>query len=130
MALTPRSKGQTVNASPPSEPCVPERGRHYQGRLAVTLFGAPCLAWDSQQAKALSKDQDFSPAVPLLENFCRNPDGDEEGAWCYIGEKTGDFEYCDLDYCGERAGLAGLGQVAKPGGNSRNSAFPNLRLTT
>ncbi|XP_016002197.1 prothrombin [Rousettus aegyptiacus] len=101
VALTPRSKGQTVNASPPSEPCVPERGRHYQGRLAVTLFGAPCLAWDSQQAKALSKDQDFSPAVPLLENFCRNPDGDEEGAWCYIGEKTGDFEYCDLDYCEE-----------------------------
>lgn len=129
MALTPRSKGLTVNVSPPSELCVPERGRHYQGRLAVTMYGSPCLAWDSWQAKALSKDQDFSPAVPLLENFCRNPDGDEEGAWCYVGGKPGDFEYCDLDYCGERAGRARLRQVAKPGGNNKNSASPNLRLT-
>uniref|UniRef100_A0A8C0L406 Prothrombin n=1 Tax=Canis lupus dingo TaxID=286419 RepID=A0A8C0L406_CANLU len=99
--LTPRSGGPTVNLSPPSEHCIPERGRYYQGRLAVTTHGSPCLAWASRQAKALSKDQDFNPAVPLVENFCRNPDGDEEGAWCYVSEEPGGFEYCDLDYCGE-----------------------------
>uniref|UniRef100_A0A8C0R3Y4 Prothrombin n=1 Tax=Canis lupus dingo TaxID=286419 RepID=A0A8C0R3Y4_CANLU len=99
--LTPRSGGPTVNLSPPSEHCIPERGRYYQGRLAVTTHGSPCLAWASRQAKALSKDQDFNPAVPLVENFCRNPDGDEEGAWCYVSEEPGGFEYCDLDYCEE-----------------------------
>ncbi|KAM8819448.1 prothrombin [Rhynchonycteris naso] len=99
--LTPRSRGSMVNLSPPSAECVPERGRYYQGRLAVTSFGSPCLAWASEQAKALSKDQDFSPDVQLVQNFCRNPDGDEEGAWCYVGGKPGDFEYCDLDYCEE-----------------------------
>lgn len=93
-----------MNASPSVELCVPERGQHYQGRLAVTIHGSPCLPWASSMAKALSQDQDFSPAVPLVENFCRNPDGDEEGAWCYVGGKTGDFEYCDLQYCGERTG--------------------------
>nr|ABV53442.1 prothrombin [Sus scrofa] len=99
--LIPRSGGSTVNVSPPLETCVPERGRQYQGRLAVTSHGSPCLAWGSSQAKALSKDQDFNPAVPLVENFCRNPDGDQEGAWCYVAGQPGDFEYCDLDYCEE-----------------------------
>lgn len=99
--LVPRSRGSTVNVPPTSEHCTPERGRYYQGRLAVTAHGSPCLAWASSQAKALSKDQDFNPAVPLVENFCRNPDGDEEGAWCYVSEEPGGFEYCDLDYCEE-----------------------------
>lgn len=120
MPLTPRSGGPTVNLSPPSEHCIPERGRYYQGRLAVTTHGSPCLAWASSQAKALSKDQDFNPAVPLVENFCRNPDGDEEGAWCYVSEEPGGFEYCDLDYCGEagrglRLGAGrGRGRAAPP----------------
>ncbi|KAI4564583.1 hypothetical protein MJG53_010686 [Ovis ammon polii x Ovis aries] len=99
--VIPRSGGSTTSQSPGLEMCVPDRGRGYQGRLAVTTRGSPCLAWSSEQAKALSKDQDFNPAVPLVENFCRNPDGDEEGAWCYVAGQPGDFEYCDLDYCGE-----------------------------
>ncbi|XP_004436980.1 PREDICTED: prothrombin [Ceratotherium simum simum] len=99
--LTPRARGPTGSLSPPSEPCVPDRGRQYQGRLAVTTHGTPCLAWASKQAKALSKHEDFSPMVPLEENFCRNPDGDEEGAWCYVADQPGDFEYCHLNYCEE-----------------------------
>lgn len=99
--MTPRS---SVNLSLPSEECVPDRGRQYQGHLAVTTHGLPCLAWASAQAKALSKHQDFDSAVQLVENFCRNPDGDEEGVWCYVAGKPGDFEYCDLNYCGELPG--------------------------
>ncbi|KAL0628552.1 Prothrombin [Plecturocebus cupreus] len=99
VAMTPRSRGSGGNLSPPSEQCVPDRGRQYQGRLAVTTSGLPCLAWASPQAKDLSKNQDFSSAVQLVENFCRNPDGDEEGAWCYVAGRPGDFEYCDLNYC-------------------------------
>uniref|UniRef100_A0A5F7ZYG3 Prothrombin n=1 Tax=Macaca mulatta TaxID=9544 RepID=A0A5F7ZYG3_MACMU len=98
VAMTPRS---SVNLSLPSEECVPDRGRQYQGHLAVTTHGLPCLAWASAQAKALSKHQDFDSAVQLVENFCRNPDGDEEGVWCYVAGKPGDFEYCDLNYCEE-----------------------------
>ncbi|CAK6449457.1 unnamed protein product [Pipistrellus nathusii] len=96
--MTPRSRVSTANLSPPSAPCVPERGQQYQGRLAVTQHGSPCLPWASKQAKDRTKDQVFSPAVPLVENFCRNPDGDQEGAWCYV---DGGYEYCDLDYCEE-----------------------------
>ncbi|XP_065739028.1 prothrombin isoform X2 [Phocoena phocoena] len=98
---TSNSRDFAVNLSPQSEMCIPDRGQQYQGHLAVTIHGSPCLAWASERAKALSKEQDFSPAVPLVENFCRNPDGDEEGAWCYVAGEPGDFEYCDLDYCEE-----------------------------
>ncbi|KAM6157943.1 prothrombin [Rhynchocyon petersi] len=96
--LTPRPK---VKLSSSVELCIPSRGRQYQGRLAVTALGFPCLAWGSTLAKYLSRDQDFSSDVPLVENFCRNPDGDEEGAWCYVSGEPGDFEYCDLNYCDE-----------------------------
>ncbi|XP_036747755.1 prothrombin isoform X1 [Manis pentadactyla] len=97
--LTPRVGGSLVNLSSPSKQCIPERGQQYQGRLAVTALGSPCLAWASRQVKALSKDKDFSPTVPLEENYCRNPDGDEEGAWCYVSGEPLVMEYCDLDYC-------------------------------
>ncbi|XP_060032468.1 prothrombin [Erinaceus europaeus] len=104
VVLTPRSAGSSVSRSPSSEQCIPDRGRYYQGRLAVTMYGNPCLPWASTQAQSLSKDQDFNPDVPLVENFCRNPDGDQEGAWCYVDGGPGDFEYCDLDYCEEILG--------------------------
>ncbi|XP_037021961.2 prothrombin [Artibeus jamaicensis] len=97
----PRSRDSSVNLPSPADQCVPERGRHYQGRLAVTMHGSRCLDWASKQAKALSSNQDFSPAVPLVENFCRNPDEDEEGAWCYVSGRPANFEYCDLHYCEE-----------------------------
>lgn len=60
------------------------------------------MAWSSPQAQALSKHKAFSPQVLLLENYCRNPDGDEEGAWCYVAGRPDDFEYCGLHYCGEK----------------------------
>ncbi|XP_049635940.1 prothrombin [Suncus etruscus] len=96
--MTPRTKGPTVNVPSPSE-CVPERGRYYEGQLAVTMHGNPCLPWDDQKAQGQSKVQAFQPDVPVLQNFCRNPDQDQEGAWCYVA--GGGFEYCDLNYCEE-----------------------------
>lgn len=91
----------------------------------MTTHGSRCLAWGSEQAKALSEGQDFNPAVPLAENFCRNPDGDEEGAWCYVAGQPGGFEYCDLDYCGERAGP---GPERGQGLAVRARAAPSLAL--
>ncbi|XP_039082640.1 prothrombin [Hyaena hyaena] len=111
---TPRSRNSTRNLPAASDSCIPDRGRYYRGRLAVTTYGSPCLAWDSSQAKALSKNQDFNPLVPLEGNFCRNPDGDEEGAWCYVAGEAGVFEYCNLDYCEERVEDVGYEQAQDP----------------
>ncbi|MCQ7614244.1 trypsin-like serine protease, partial [Salmonella enterica] len=126
VSMTPRTRGSKGKLSPPAEQCVPERGQLYQGNLAVTTHGSPCLPWASAQAKALSKDQDFNPEVKLTENFCRNPDRDEEGVWCYVAGHAGDFEYCDLNYCEEAVEEEaddGLGQEETIGGRTTSDEY-------
>ncbi|XP_041493584.1 prothrombin [Microtus oregoni] len=121
--MVPRSGGSKGNLSPPLEQCVPERGRLYQGNLAVTTLGSPCLAWASSPAKGLSKFQDFDPEVKLVENFCRNPDGDEEGVWCYVAGQPGDFEYCSLNYCEEAVGEEIQDEEESIGGRTTDAEF-------
>ncbi|XP_074853711.1 prothrombin [Carettochelys insculpta] len=80
-------------------PCEREKGLHYSGTLSVTVSGAKCLPWASDKAKALNRGTTFLPEVKLVENYCRNPDGDDEGVWCYVDHPNTTFEYCDLHYC-------------------------------
>ncbi|XP_068539841.1 prothrombin [Anas acuta] len=91
--FTPR-----VTTTAPVQACEPERGMLYTGTLSVTVSGAKCLPWNSEKAKALLQNKDITPEVKLLENYCRNPDADEEGVWCVTDEPPY-FEYCDLNYC-------------------------------
>ncbi|XP_005986997.1 prothrombin [Latimeria chalumnae] len=79
--------------------CIPDQGLDYQGKLAVTISGLKCMAWNSPQVKELSKDKNFMPEVKLVENFCRNPDGDDEGLWCFVDQDNKTFEYCPVTYC-------------------------------
>ncbi|XP_042302896.1 prothrombin [Sceloporus undulatus] len=81
------------------QPCVPDKGLQYTGSLPVTRSGARCLPWASEATRQLSHRRDFLPNVNLVENYCRNPDGDDEGVWCYVANPNVTHEYCDLDYC-------------------------------
>uniref|UniRef100_A0A8C5UBI9 Prothrombin n=1 Tax=Malurus cyaneus samueli TaxID=2593467 RepID=A0A8C5UBI9_9PASS len=80
------------------EPCVPEKGLLYTGTLSVTVSGAKCLPWNSEKAKELLQGKYIDPEVELQENYCRNPDRDDEGVWCATDEPPY-FDYCDLHYC-------------------------------
>lgn len=82
--------------------CLQGTGESYTGTLSVTLHGHTCLDWNLPKAKALSVGKDFNPEVTLLKNYCRNPDGDLEGPWCYVKELENiTIDYCDLELCGE-----------------------------
>uniref|UniRef100_A0A8C5MGA1 Prothrombin n=1 Tax=Leptobrachium leishanense TaxID=445787 RepID=A0A8C5MGA1_9ANUR len=78
--------------------CEPDNGLMYEGTMAVTVSGLPCLPWDSPLVKQ-HKQIDFLQEITLKENHCRNPDGDAEGAWCYVSHPNITFDYCPLHYC-------------------------------
>ena len=40
------------------------------------------------------------PQYPKSQkNYCRNPDNDEKGPWCYTTDPYKRFEYCDIPEC-------------------------------
>uniref|UniRef100_A0A8D0BPR4 Prothrombin n=1 Tax=Salvator merianae TaxID=96440 RepID=A0A8D0BPR4_SALMN len=90
---------RTIGTVKSKQPCVPDEGLQYTGTLSVTISGARCLPWNSEQARQLSHGKAFLESVNLVENYCRNPDEDDEGVWCYIDHPNTTFDYCSLDYC-------------------------------
>lgn len=40
------------------------------------------------------------PEANLTENYCRNPDGDQHGPWCYTTDPKTEFDYCAIKQCG------------------------------
>ncbi|KAK3528122.1 hypothetical protein QTP86_023845 [Hemibagrus guttatus] len=92
--------------------CLQDTGENYSGTLSVTMHGHTCLDWNLPKVKALSVGKGFNPKVILLKNYCRNPDGDMEGPWCYVKQAENiTIDYCDLELCD-----APLDGVADTGG--------------
>jgi hypothetical protein len=59
--------------------------------------------WVSTQRKyqKLLKAVRVNPNLPdggLVENYCRNPDGDKR-AWCYTTNPEKRFDYCNVASC-------------------------------
>ncbi|XP_049719467.1 hepatocyte growth factor-like protein isoform X5 [Elephas maximus indicus] len=48
------------------------------------------------------------PHVKLEENYCRNPDGDRHGPWCYTTDPGTPFDYCALRRCDDEQPLSTL----------------------
>ncbi|CAG0893920.1 unnamed protein product, partial [Darwinula stevensoni] len=81
-------------------------GGEYMGRKNVTKSGRPCQPWSSQQPnthdrlKFRSAFPDAGKEMELNHNFCRNPDAEFEGPWCYNGDSIDPrWEYCDVPPC-------------------------------
>uniref|UniRef100_A0A8C0J9T8 Kringle domain-containing protein n=1 Tax=Chelonoidis abingdonii TaxID=106734 RepID=A0A8C0J9T8_CHEAB len=44
---------------------------------------------------------DNTPLAGLEANYCRNPDEDEKGPWCYTTDPNIRFDYCNIQECEE-----------------------------
>ena len=47
-----------------------------------------------------SLNASYNQYMEQHENFCRNPNNDVNGPWCFTSLETGRMEYCDIPYCG------------------------------
>ncbi|MGH0117442.1 UNVERIFIED_CONTAM: hypothetical protein FKN15_034629 [Acipenser sinensis] len=99
--------GQPLKSAPtaPAKPvydqkdCTRDYGVEYSGTMSVSTSNMQCLKWNSPKAIKLSKGKTFLPEVKLVENHCRNPDGDLEGPWCYVDHPNITFDYCNIKLC-------------------------------
>ena len=67
----------------------------YLGTIATTTDDKPCVSWVETWPEAFSHGE--SPEEAGI--YCRNPDSDVNGPWCFTDAETYDWGYCDIPYC-------------------------------
>ncbi|XP_005347942.2 hepatocyte growth factor-like protein isoform X2 [Microtus ochrogaster] len=77
--------------------CIMDNGVSYRGTVARTVDGLPCQAWN----RRFPNDHKYRPTPKngLEENFCRNPDRDSRGPWCYTTSGSVRFQTCGIKSC-------------------------------
>ncbi|XP_070611193.1 hepatocyte growth factor isoform X4 [Erythrolamprus reginae] len=81
--------------------CFRGNGTNYMGNLAQTRFGLTCSRWDKniqdlRRHLPIYKDLDISK---VKKNYCRNPDDDAHGPWCYTSNPKMPWDYCRISRC-------------------------------
>ncbi|XP_077934233.1 hepatocyte growth factor-like protein isoform X6 [Halichoerus grypus] len=81
--------------------CIMDNGVKYRGTVAITTGGLPCQHWSHR----FPNDHKYTPTLRngLEENFCRNPDRDPGGPWCYTTDPAVRFQSCGIKSCREAA---------------------------
>ena len=89
---------QHVNA----KKCLTGSGTDYTGRQDTTKDGRPCQRWDRNYPNKVN----HRPKGNFKHNYCRNPDNDSKGPWCYFADfdessESRNFNYCDIPECSD-----------------------------
>ncbi|CAH1777248.1 unnamed protein product [Owenia fusiformis] len=76
-------------------------GSRYRGTISVTAHDNPCQRWDSQFPHPHRTNPLDLPDRSLTDaqNFCRNPNGEPFGPWCYTTNPYIRKQYCDIPLC-------------------------------
>ncbi|CAH1796112.1 unnamed protein product [Owenia fusiformis] len=120
------SQDQLVTSKEAKTCKVSRKGKEYSGTLSETADGYTCQRWDSKETWShdigSSHNNDFPNNETLSEasNYCRNPDGESGGPWCYTTSKERRWSYCAVPTCADDfAGLRNMREDAclKEGGH-------------
>ncbi|XP_054451490.1 plasminogen [Pteronotus mesoamericanus] len=91
---------QVLSTVGPKADCRFGNGKGYRGKKATTAAGTRCQDWAAQTPHAhRSFTPKSNPNAGLEKNYCRNPDGDDNGPWCYTMDPKKLFDYCDIPHC-------------------------------
>ncbi|VEN64272.1 unnamed protein product [Callosobruchus maculatus] len=88
-------------------------GMEYAGKHGKTVSDRNCLKWNKDRKKVRQNDKHIEipkydkqlfPENNLADakKYCRNPDGDIGGPWCFVENEASDDvekEYCDIPLC-------------------------------
>ncbi|XP_074719076.1 plasminogen-like isoform X2 [Strix uralensis] len=84
-------------------------GKDYRGMEAKTQRGIPCQKWSEKTPHNPNYTPEKHPNAGLDENYCRNPDADESGPWCYTTDPATRFDYCNIPECESQVTHTGEG---------------------
>eukprot|EP00035_Acanthoeca_spectabilis_P039104 m.59035 g.59035 ORF g.59035 m.59035 type:complete len:527 (+) comp9439_c0_seq1:618-2198(+) len=69
----------------------------YRGTVSTTASGKTCQEWTQQSPHSHKRTPANYPNGGLGDhNYCRNPDGEPEGSWCYTTDSGTRWEYCNV----------------------------------
>ncbi|XP_072016869.1 uncharacterized protein [Amphiura filiformis] len=72
-------------------------GKDYRGYVAVARSFRTCQKWTSQYPHQHSVTPDNYPGTGLGDhNYCRNPNDELEGPWCYTTDPRKIYEFCNV----------------------------------
>uniref|UniRef100_A0A3Q1JM01 Macrophage stimulating 1 n=1 Tax=Anabas testudineus TaxID=64144 RepID=A0A3Q1JM01_ANATE len=80
-----------------AEDCYQENGKNYKGMVRKTRKGITCQKWNINTPHRTKINPRTHPEANLTENYCRNPDGDQHGPWCYTTDPKTEFDYCTFE---------------------------------
>ncbi|NWR23443.1 HGFL protein, partial [Emberiza fucata] len=78
--------------------CIVGDGSGYRGTRATTEKGLRCQHWQATTPHDHSRFLP-SPRNGLEENYCRNPDRDKRGPWCYTVDPNVRHQSCGIKKC-------------------------------
>uniref|UniRef100_A0A8C2PWS1 Plasminogen n=1 Tax=Cyprinus carpio TaxID=7962 RepID=A0A8C2PWS1_CYPCA len=81
--------------------CVNGIGTDYRGTKSKTKSGKTCQRWEEKFPHVPNITPKTHPKADLESNFCRNPEGDKGGPWCYTTDQEKRWEHCDIQDCTE-----------------------------
>jgi len=84
-------------------------GIDYSGQISITRNNRVCQAWSSNTPHIPRYNEDryfpLDGSTAAASNYCRNPDADSRGPWCYTTDPNKRWEYCDIPLCQTTANL-------------------------
>ena len=75
------------------------KGLEYRGITAKTRTGITCQDWEENFPHNHTFHESNYPNSGLVLNYCRNPDKDPGGPWCFTISESTVWDYCNTKMC-------------------------------
>ena len=69
-------------------------------KISISSIGYVCRFWKNYAVDGSVLDGSFpDETLEDAANYCRSPDNDKDGPWCYLFVEGAIWEHCDVPQC-------------------------------